>query len=212
MPKHARTLQEGEFNSLLSYVQGMRYGERNKLILFLTHKAGMRVGEIASLEHSDLLLPHANCEERELSSGRAVFEHMVTIQNVQYIVRPVIQLRKQDVKGEFARSIQLSSTVQKVVRSYYQSVETLQTHLCVNRLGNVMGNVALAQEIRRWYLECGFSGCSSHSGRRSFVTTLLDKKVNVRVVQELVGHRQLSTTQRYADTNQNRLIEAVEQL
>ena len=39
-----------------------------------------------------------------------------------------------------------------------------------------------------------------------------DRAVNVRVVQQLVGHRHLSTTQRYADTKDRMLREAVELL
>ena len=211
MPKHARVIGDEEFEVLLRHVAGMRYGARNKLIVFLTHKAGMRVGEVASLKHSDVLIPAE--VEPPLDNGRAVFSCTVCIHNVQYNISPVIQLRKREVKAEYSRTVHLSSTVQSALQEYYNSVQTLDDcYLCINRLGNKMNNVALAQEVRRWYLDTGLNGCSSHTGRRGYVTTLLSKQVSVKVVQELVGHRHLSSTQRYAETMDTMLKDAVEQL
>ena len=108
----------------------------------------------------------------------------------------------------------LSNAVQNEIVTFFSKhqPESIESTVIVNRFGNSMNNMRLAQEIRRWYLECGLHGCSSHSGRRGFVTTLLDKQVNIRVVQQLVGHRQLSTTQLYADTRDSMLREAVEML
>jgi integrase/recombinase XerD len=51
----------------------------------------------------------------------------------------------------------------------------------------------------------GFVGCSSHSGRRTFITTAARKISTVggslRDVQMLAGHTNLRTTQRYIDAN-----------
>ena len=55
--------------------------------------------------------------------------------------------------------------------------------------------------FHRLYQELGFSGASSHSGRRTFITRIAKKIVeaggSLRDVQELAGHASLSTTQRY---------------
>ena len=55
--------------------------------------------------------------------------------------------------------------------------------------------------FHRLYQELGFSGASSHSGRRTFITRIARKIVeaggSLRDVQELAGHASLSTTQRY---------------
>ncbi|MBB5716461.1 integrase/recombinase XerD [Sphingomonas aerophila] len=55
----------------------------------------------------------------------------------------------------------------------------------------------------RLYADLGMAGCSSHSGRRTFITRsarILPKTGgSLRDIQELVGHRDLSTTQRYIE-------------
>ena len=54
-----------------------------------------------------------------------------------------------------------------------------------------------------WYKDLGFDGCSSHSGRRTFITKGAKKITSVggslRDVQYLAGHTSLATTQRYID-------------
>ena len=53
------------------------------------------------------------------------------------------------------------------------------------------------------YVDLGFEGCSSHSGRRTFITRsarLLAKSGgSLRDIQELAGHRALTTTERYIE-------------
>ena len=68
----------------------------------------------------------------------------------------------------------------------------------------------------RWYAELGFNGCSSHSGRRTFITNAARKISTVggslRDVQMLAGHSNLSTTQRYIEANgdaQRKIVEVI---
>ena len=60
-----------------------------------------------------------------------------------------------------------------------------------------------------FYERAGIVGASSHSGRRTFITTLANKGVGVRVLMALAGHRHMSTTQRYIDLNDKMLKVAV---
>jgi integrase/recombinase XerD len=60
------------------------------------------------------------------------------------------------------------------------------------------------------YKNAGFDGASSHSGRRTFITNLAERGVGARVLMELAGHTNLSTTQRYIDIKPSMLRAAVE--
>jgi integrase/recombinase XerD len=62
------------------------------------------------------------------------------------------------------------------------------------------------------YDAAGLDRATSHSGRRTFITTLAHKGVNVRVLAALAGHKHIGTTQRYSDLNENVLRAAVEML
>jgi integrase/recombinase XerD len=74
------------------------------------------------------------------------------------------------------------------------------------------------QSVVNWfamaYRELGLVGCSSHSGRRTFITTsarvLAKTGGSLRDIQELAGHRAITTTERYIEGDraaQRRLIE-----
>ena len=70
----------------------------------------------------------------------------------------------------------------------------------------------LAQFFYFLYKNAGIANASSHSGRRTFITTLADKGVGVRVLMSLAGHKSIGTTQAYIDVNDGQKRKAVELL
>jgi integrase/recombinase XerD len=50
-----------------------------------------------------------------------------------------------------------------------------------------------------------FDGCSSHSGRRTLITKVVNSGVSLNKVKEIAGHSSISTTLEYVDTNPNDL-------
>lgn len=64
---------------------------------------------------------------------------------------------------------------------------------------------AIVNMFHRWYRELGYVGCSSHSGRRTFITNTARKISlvggSLRDIQMLAGHSNLQTTQRYIDSD-----------
>ena len=75
---------------------------------------------------------------------------------------------------------------------------------------------SIVNMFANWYKDLGFVGCSSHSGRRTFITNL-SKKIGLvggtlRDVQSLAGHSNLQTTQRYIEVDtdcQRKLVDLV---
>jgi integrase/recombinase XerD len=75
---------------------------------------------------------------------------------------------------------------------------------------------AIVNMFQRWYRDLGLVGCSSHSGRRTFITNAARKISTVggslRDVQMLAGHTNLRTTQRYIEPDteaQKRVVQHV---
>jgi integrase/recombinase XerD len=59
------------------------------------------------------------------------------------------------------------------------------------------------------YKSVGLDDCSSHGGRRFFITHLSELGVSVRVIQELARHSSLAITQRYIDVSPVKMKNAV---
>ena len=63
----------------------------------------------------------------------------------------------------------------------------------------------LVNMFATWFKALEYTGCSSHSGRRTFITNAARRISTVggslRDVQSLAGHSSLSTTQRYIEVN-----------
>ena len=150
---------------------------------------GLRVGEIAALTYNDVL------------------------DNEGYI-KDEVYLKANQTKGNEGRTLYFSKKLQKALQAYvyvYPSkTRDRRDKLFFSQQKNGFNANTLTQWFHHFYKKIGIDGASSHSGRRSFVTTLADKGISVRVIAELVGHSSISTTQAYIDINDKMLKRAIE--
>lgn len=194
--KQAKILTAKQAQLLLGYVADLRNGDRNAVIVLLSTKAGLRAKEIAELRWEMLLGPDKTlaasiCLTDAVSKGRS--GRTIPI-NKQLRVALQKLLEHQADKNNF-------STTERVIQTERSDLTSPQV---------------IVNMFSRWYSELGFIGCSSHSGRRTFVTTASKKATTVggslRDVQMLAGHASLQTTQSYieADTEaQRKLVDLV---
>ncbi|WP_439552518.1 tyrosine-type recombinase/integrase [Falsiroseomonas sp.] len=183
----ARTLSPRELRKALDHVATRAHATRNRISLLLTHWAGMRVGEVAALRWSDVIAQDGS-------------------------VKPEIRLSAAQTKGHQPRTVFVSDRLRKELAAYTRSQGIIVPDRPLLRTQKRDGFSAntLAQTINHIYCAAGLDGASSHSGRRSFITTLAHKGVGVRVLASLAGHRSISTTQRYIDVNDDQKRAAVE--
>jgi integrase/recombinase XerC len=175
----AKALEPGDVRRLLALVQHQRHPCRNRIIVLLSFKAGLRA--CAGLRWSMVL-----------SSDHHINSHMNVARSI--------------AKGGSGRQIPLHDDLRRSLRILHRS----QGH---PRDGPVVaserGGAMTARSIVNWfhgtYAELGLVGCSSHSGRRTFITAaarlLATTGGSLRDVQELAGHRALTTTERYIEGN-----------
>src|ERR1700722_13372880 len=96
--------------------------------------------------------------------------------------------------------------IDESTRAYAEKVwMPTSTFLIQSERSRGMSPQAVVNLFWRWYRHVGFDGCSSHSGRRTFITNTARKISTVggslRDVQMLAGHTNLRTTQRYIEPN-----------
>jgi integrase/recombinase XerD len=70
----------------------------------------------------------------------------------------------------------------------------------------------LCQWFTKLYADCSINGASSHSGRRWGATQLCEQSVNPKIIQKILGHRQLQTTMLYYEVSPTSMRNAVELL
>jgi integrase len=179
--KQAKTLSKGQVEAVLGYLAKTRNPARNKLIFLLSAKAGLRAKEIARLTWW-----MTNDPQGEI--GRAIC------------------LQDSASKGRSGRMIPLNDEVRDALIEYRNEVISFAGPfvICTERALSTSPQ-AIVNMFQRWYRDLGFVGCSSHSGRRTFITNAARKISTVggslRDVQMLAGHTNLRTTQRYIDAN-----------
>ena len=175
----AKTLNKAEMKQLLDVTNSCsRYPQRDVTMLLFTHLCGLRVGEVAALRFDDVLDANGNIrDEMTLDAART--------------------------KSKRARKIFLPKQMQRQLRDYVGSVRRIPVHgylFSTQKQSHFSANTA-TQHLQRLYARAGIAGATSHSGRRTWLTTLSQKGVSVFVLADMAGHASIQTTQRYVTVN-----------
>ncbi len=162
-------------------------GLRDRAILELLYATGMRVGEIVALAVSAI-----DWQEREIVVfGKGSKERVVLMD---------------DHSAELLQRYLQEARARLVGRSPDSGV------LFVNRQGQGLNQRSVQRMIQKYVQLAGIEKrISPHTLRHTFATHLLEGGADLRVVQELLGHASLSTTQIYTHVSQERLREVYKQ-
>ncbi len=191
-PKLPEILYEYELEHfLLAPDDDTPAGQRDRVILELLYATGMRVSEIVSVDLGDI-----DMNQRQIRViGKGDRERIVLFGNpARGALRQYIdggrQLLLQKRKGEGADLPD-------------------EPALLLNRYGNRLSVRSVQNIVHKYVLETAASAnISPHSLRHSFATHLLDHGADLRSIQELLGHKNLGTTQIYTHVTTQRLKEA----
>lgn len=177
--RRARVLTAGDVCRLLTHVDGRRHASRDKLIIMFSFKAGLRACEIARLDWSMVLASDRTIADSVLLSGG------ITKGGRSRVLPLHAELRRELALYHRARGRPASGPVIRSERNRHMTPRSI------------------VNWFARLYADLDLDGCSSHSGRRTFITQaarLITKTGgSLRDVQELAGHRALTTTERYIE-------------
>ena len=175
--KQAKVLFDHHVQALLAYATASRYPIRNRVIVLLSVKAGLRAGEIANLTWPMVVDP----------SGE---------------IAPYIELHDGAAKNRSGRRVPLHNDLREAL-ARAREVSDGRRQVVYSERGGGLTPSSIVNWFTAAYRHLGLAGCSSHSGRRTFITRaarLVHKAGgSLRDVQILAGHRSIQTTQAYID-------------
>jgi integrase/recombinase XerC len=154
-----------------------KVGPRDLAILELIYASGMRVGEIAKLTADNI----------DLAGGEVLVQG----------------------KGARERVVLIGSHAISSIKNYLETAKDAaknKRQLFLGRRGTKLTSRSIERMIRKYARKAGLSGrVTPHTLRHSFATHLLSGGADLKIVQELLGHSSLSTTQIYTHITKERL-------
>lgn len=191
LKKQAKCLSLAQEKAVLSYLETTLYPARNRVIFLLSIRAGLRAKEIASLTWG-----------------------MVTDAEGQ--LTDTIELRDVATKGNSGGAIPIARDLKaSLVELHFMSPDSIDASRVIQTQRTQRTSAQMIVNLfASWYRELGFVGCSSHSGRRTFITRAARNigrfGGSLRDVQELARHRSLAMTQRYIDVDRDAMRKVVD--
>lgn len=182
--RRPRYLSHDEVNRLMQAPDlSSTKGTRDRAILEVLYGSGVRVSELCGLDLRDVDL--ATGELRVIGKGDK--ERLVLIG------RPAVRALRTYIRRARPEQVKPGATPKAVF---------------LNRLGGRLSSRSIDTIVRKAGIAAGIQQrVTPHLLRHTFATHMLDGGANLRVVQELLGHENIATTQIYANVTQGRVRE-----
>jgi integrase/recombinase XerD len=194
LTKQAKILNRTQVEMVRSHLRSNRNGLRNEVIFLLSVKSGLRAKEIAKLRWIHLVDSNLELSQyihlpNSASKG---------LSGRQIPINKELMVCLMELYGESQKRLRFDVREDYVIRTERSSFTSSQ---------------AIVNFFHGKYKQLGLVGCSSHSGRRTFITNVARKISTVggsmRDVQMLAGHSSLNTTQRYVEGSSKSKVKVV---
>jgi integrase/recombinase XerD len=151
---------------------------RNVIVIELLFATGARVSEIAHLKTDCINLQTGNI----LIKGKGNKERALQICNVESI-----------------------AILKQYQRLYRSKMEAAGDYFLVNRFGKRLSDQSIRAIVKKLAIKSGIKKhVTPHMFRHSFATLLLEKDVDIKYIQSLLGHSSIMTTQIYTHVNREK--------
>ena len=185
--KKAPVLTESQFRQAVAVARTHDQAARNVALLYFSAALGLRAKEMSLLLVGDVL-----------ADGMIKDEVLLTRATTKGRKQRLIYLTNKDVRK--ALTVYLDERRQTDAIALHPL-----TPLFRSRKGGAFTPNTMQMLFKRMFRWAGLDQASSHSGRRTFATSLIEKGVDIKAVSVLMGHASVSTTAGYVEDNPLRL-------
>lgn len=176
-----KTLSVTDVDKLLDIELKMPFDYRNKAMLELMYGCGLRVSELVALEINDIDM--TNCLIRIVGKGNKEREIPIGEYSIYYLME-YLKVREKLLKKKSC------------------------TKLFLNNHGNGMTRQGFFKNLKVILKEKGLSeAVSPHTLRHSFATHLINRGADLRSIQEMLGHADISTTKIYTRISDEKVLD-----
>ena len=170
-----------DVDKLLDIKLDSPFDYRNKAMLELMYGCGLRVSELINLELNDIDM--TNCLIRILGKGSKEREIPIGEYSIYYL-KEYLNIRESLLKGKVCNK------------------------LFLNNHGTGMTRQGFFKNLKQLLKEKGLNtDISPHTLRHSFATHLINRGADLRSIQEMLGHSDISTTKIYTKVSDEKVIE-----
>jgi integrase/recombinase XerD len=183
--------EESDLEKLLNtcYEDSTPRGLRNVAMIELMYASGMRVSELVTLKLSQLSLMHrADIPPHIVITGKGNRERIVAINK-----------KSIEALQAYLNTIKRTNNIW-----VFPSAESGAGHITRQYFAKILKKIAYKAGLN-------FTKISPHKIRHSFATHLLNNGANLRVIQELLGHKNIGTTQIYTHVSNSSLKHTIEE-
>jgi len=193
--KKAPVLTQSQFKQVVAAARANEHGSRNVALLYFSAALGLRAKEMSQLLVRDALTV----------DGKIKDEVLLTRATTKGGKQRLVYLTNKDVRRELRAYIEERRNDERV---------TLLPTAPLFRSGKGGGFSPNTMQMlfKRLYRAAGLDHASSHSGRRTFATSLIERGVDIKAVSTLMGHSTVAMTARYVDDNPIRLRRVCEEI
>ncbi len=193
--RQAKAFSRRDIAAMLDVAGQSRTPQRDQVIVLLAVRAGLRAGEIAKLTWGMVLDPTGE-------------------------IAQLIEVPKHIAKRGSGRRVPMHAQLRRALQAWKSELPAESFAQDAVVVPSLRGGSMRANSVVNWFVtrchEAGLTGCSSHSGRRTFITNAARQAhragASLRDVQMLAGHRSIETTQVYIDGDsdaQRRLVNLI---
>jgi integrase/recombinase XerD len=212
----AAVLKQGQYRHLLRVTRATsRDPERDILVLLLGIMCGMRVSEIAPIEVQDVLFPSGAIRQEvslrpAITKGcrqRCIYPTNRTLVEAldRYLAYRVERRWRMSDDPKRYRGLRLDSKLVLTFKGYKYSMN------CKRRINHAGEEVdyaacdALQAHVTKLYRGAGIKGGSSHSGRRTMASRLLEQGHSIETLQLMLGHSEMDHVDPYLQISKEKL-------